>query len=99
MCLRFVEANLWKPRVPRAFIKGGPFKYIRHPVYVYGMSMWLAIAAMFGWWYFFLFILFIGIPIQIVRACKEEQVLLKAFGQEYEEYRRHSFPPLPLFKK
>ena len=71
-------------------IKTGPYKYLRHPVYL-GMTI-----AMFGLpiafesWMGMLAVLIIFLPTEIYRAKLEEKALSKKFGKEWDEYKKNS---------
>ncbi|MBI5465139.1 isoprenylcysteine carboxylmethyltransferase family protein [Candidatus Gottesmanbacteria bacterium] len=76
--------------LPKAKIlkTGGIYKYFRHPIYLgitltcLGLSLSLGSKA--GLFYTILII----IPLNIIRARKEEKILTERFGQEYLEYKR-----------
>ncbi len=64
----------------------GLYAKLRHPIYVFGtMAFLLVLLALQGWPG--LAIWAILIPVQIIRARREEHVLAQAFGAEYEAYR------------
>lgn len=68
----------------------GLYSRIRNPIYVFGA---LGIAGVILWTGKPLLFLFLAvlIPMQIVRARKEEQVLADKFGAEYAEYKRRTW--------
>jgi protein-S-isoprenylcysteine O-methyltransferase Ste14 len=64
----------------------GLYAKLRHPIYVFGtMAFLLVLLALQGWQA--LVIWAILIPVQVIRAQREEKVLTEAFGAEYEMYR------------
>jgi protein-S-isoprenylcysteine O-methyltransferase Ste14 len=64
----------------------GLYAKLRHPIYVFGtMAFLLVLLALQGWPA--LAIWAILIPVQVIRARREEHVLAEAFGAEYEAYR------------
>lgn len=70
----------------RHLVATGLYSKIRHPIYVFGTGAFLLVLlALQGWPG--LVIWAILIPIQVVRARREERVLAQAFGAEYEAYR------------
>ena len=78
---------------PRRLLKAhhlvatGLYAKIRHPIYVFGTSAFLLVLlALQGWPG--LAIWAVLIPIQLVRAGREDRVLAQGFGAEYEAYRR-----------
>ncbi len=70
----------------RHLVTTGLYAKIRHPIYVFGTSAFLLVLlAMQGWPG--LVIWAIIIPIQVVRARREQRALAQAFGAEYQAYR------------
>jgi protein-S-isoprenylcysteine O-methyltransferase Ste14 len=64
----------------------GFYAKLRHPIYVFGTTAFLLVLlALQGWQA--LVIWAILIPVQVIRARREEAVLTEAFGAEYERYR------------
>lgn len=68
----------------------GIYARIRNPIYVFGglMLAGVLIWAHRPWW---LLVLALLIPAQMVRARREARVLEGAFGPEYREYRRKTW--------
>jgi protein-S-isoprenylcysteine O-methyltransferase Ste14 len=64
----------------------GLYAKIRNPIYVAGALFLVGIALVFSNWVL-LGLLVILIPVQRMRAHKEEQVLAAAFGEEYARYK------------
>ena len=78
-----------RPRA-KALVTQGIYSRIRNPIYVFGM-LWIAgliLAIGRPWW---LLILLVLAPMQMVRARKEARVLEEKFGEEYREYRRRTW--------
>ena len=71
-------------------VTAGIYARIRNPIYVFGalMIVGICIFAHRPWW---LLILVVLIPVQLVRARKEEQVLAEKFGDAYREYKRQTW--------
>ncbi|MFI5243865.1 MAG: methyltransferase family protein [Gemmatimonadales bacterium] len=68
----------------------GLYSRIRHPVYVFGECLCAGLFAFIGQpllWFVFV----LTIPVQVIRARKEERVLQAAFGDEYIAYRRRTW--------
>jgi protein-S-isoprenylcysteine O-methyltransferase Ste14 len=71
----------------RRLVATGFYAKLRHPIYVFGTTAFLLVLlALQGWPA--LVIWAILIPVQVVRARREERILGQAFGAEYEAYRR-----------
>jgi protein-S-isoprenylcysteine O-methyltransferase Ste14 len=80
-------------------IKTGPYKYIRHPVYL-GMTIaMLGIPVAFESWIGLLSVLIVFLPSEIYRAKLEEKALSSKFGKEWDEYKRESGFFFPLIRK
>jgi len=74
----------------RQLVTTGFYARFRHPIYVFGtMAFLLVLLAWQGWQA--LAIWAILIPVQVIRARREERVLTEAFGAEYEEYRKSTW--------
>ena len=74
----------------RLLVATGLYAKIRHPIYIFGtLAFLLVLLAVQGWRA--LVIWAVLIPVQVVRARREEAVLVEAFGAEYEAYRRSTW--------
>jgi protein-S-isoprenylcysteine O-methyltransferase Ste14 len=71
----------------RALVTRGIYSRIRNPIYVFG-AMWIAGLVLVIGKPFWLLILLLLLPMQVVRARRESRVLEEKFGAEYREYRR-----------
>lgn len=96
--LSFVFFGLWfvarvqlgthltfQPKADRILVTSGLYKYFRHPIYYFG-TLALVCYVLFLERYHYLLGLIILIPLQIIRAMKENNVLKKKFDDEYELY-------------
>lgn len=71
----------------RHLVTTGLYARLRHPIYVYGtLAFLLVLLALTGW--SALAVWAILIPVQVLRARREEAVLADAFGADYDSYRR-----------
>ena len=67
----------------------GLYSKIRNPIYVFGG---LTIAGFFLFWNpWYLLVLLVLIPMQVVRARNEEKVLSQTFGEEYARYKAQTW--------
>lgn len=68
-------------------VRTGFYSHLRHPVYVFGTPAFIFALGALGGWKMLLLWTVILVPVQIVRARREERVLAEAFGADYEAYR------------
>jgi protein-S-isoprenylcysteine O-methyltransferase Ste14 len=73
----------------------GPYRHVRHPIYL-GLSM-LAMgqALAFASWPAFLVVLGGIVPTFVWRASAEEKLLTATFGERYARYRKHTKMIIP----
>jgi protein-S-isoprenylcysteine O-methyltransferase Ste14 len=83
-------------RTEHKLVTSGPYRWVRHPLYTVGSSMFISFGFMADNW----FIGALGILAFIamaVRTSKEEANLIEKFGNEYREYMKHTGRFLPKF--
>ena len=70
----------------RKLVTTGLYSKIRNPIYVFSAMFLSGVAIVMGhpW---LLLLLVVLVPVQVVRARKEERVLAEAFGEEYARYK------------
>ena len=83
-------------RQEHKLVTSGPYRWVRHPLYTVGSSMFIAFGMMSDNWFIAALgvLAFIGMAI---RTPKEEANLIEKFGDEYQEYMKHTgrfFPKL-----
>lgn len=82
----------------KILITDGPFRYIRHPMYVSGFIMIIGIGILFfsrSW-----FVILIAFtPIWYIECRIEEKYLIKLFGEKYLNYKRKTGMFLPRIKR
>jgi len=81
-------------RKEHKLVTNGIYKYIRHPLYTFGSSMFVAFGMMADSW----FIAALGILtfiLMAIRTPKEEANLIAKFGDEYREYMKRTGRFLP----
>jgi protein-S-isoprenylcysteine O-methyltransferase Ste14 len=64
----------------------GLYRRVRNPIYVFGTSAFLLVLLSLQGWQA-LVVWAVLVPVQVVRARREERVLAQAFGAEYAAYR------------
>jgi protein-S-isoprenylcysteine O-methyltransferase Ste14 len=79
----------------RELVTGGPYKYIRHPIYA-GMMLAMtgAVLALGLWWLFTVFVVYF--LYFIYSATSEEKILAKEFPHEYPAYRKRTQMLIPF---
>lgn len=77
-------------------VVSGPYRWVRHPLYTVGSSLFIAFGMMADNW----FIALLGILtfiLMAIRTPKEEANLIEKFGDEYREYMKRTGRFLPKF--
>ena len=81
-------------RKEHKLVTNGIYRYIRHPLYTFGSSMFVAFGMMADNW----FIAALGILtfiLMAIRTPKEEANLIEKFGDEYRDYMKRTGRFLP----
>lgn len=79
-------------------VTSGPYRWVRHPLYTVGSSMFVAFGMMADNW----FIMLLGILafiIMAIRTPREEANLIEKFGDEYREYMKRTGAFIPKLTK
>ncbi|MCX7882032.1 MAG: isoprenylcysteine carboxylmethyltransferase family protein [Brevinematales bacterium] len=87
----------FSPSVGKAYrlVKEGPYAYIRHPIYVGYIGLFVAVYLMTGWWMMSLLGEMILFSLVVWRLPLEEAYLEETFGEHYREYARKTKRFLP----
>ena len=72
-------------RDDHSLITIGPYRYIRHPLYTAGMTLYTGLFLISGTWPFFAALIF-GFIVILARLPKEEANLRARFGADYDAY-------------
>ena len=80
-------------------VRGGPYRYIRHPVYLGMLMILVGIALRLGSWPGVAAAVFVFLPSIILRANWEETALQKRFGSDWSDYRLQTGFLLPRFHR
>jgi protein-S-isoprenylcysteine O-methyltransferase Ste14 len=81
-------------RTEHRLVTSGPYRWVRHPLYTIGSSMFVAFGLIADNW----FIALLGVWVFILMAIRtpmEEANLVEKFGDEYREYMKHTGRYLP----
>lgn len=85
-------------RKEHKLITSGPYRWVRHPLYTVGASMFIAFGMIANNW----FIAALGaltFVLMAIRTPKEEASLIEKFGDEYREYMKHTGRFLPKLNR
>lgn len=85
----------------RTLIRQGPYRWIRHPLYLGACLEVIGVPLFFGAPWTLLFAVVVFIPLEVQRAYFEERYLRRIFGGDYDRYAEEvwAFLPLPFGKK
>ena len=84
-------------RKQHSLVTSGPYRWVRHPLYTIGASMFVAFGMIADNW----FVAALGIltfVLMVLRTPKEEANLIEKFGDEYREYMQHTGRFLPKIR-
>ena len=76
-------------------ITSGPYGLVRHPIYLGMFGMLIATGMANSRWYALLVAAALALVGIVIRVQSEEKLLLEAFGQEFETYRKRVRAFLP----
>lgn len=85
-------------RKEHKLVTSGPYRWVRHPLYTVGSSMFFALGLMADNW----FIILLGVlafTAMASRTPKEEANLIEKFGDEYREYMERTGRYFPKLSK
>ena len=77
-------------------IKNGPYKFIRHPIYLGSILDLIALSLITNALLYLIFISLIVIPLYLFRSKFEDKELLNLFGIKYSIYKKEVSSMLPL---
>lgn len=99
LALKEQYADLWAPsKLGEDFVKTGIYSRIRHPIYSGVMMFEVGLVLYFQTW-FGLALLIPTFVIIVKAASKEEEFLVKRFGEGYEEYMSRTRQFLPKLRQ
>ncbi len=83
----------------QTLITSGPYKRIRHPMYVAFLLLHIAVFLIVSNWIIGVTWMVFLITIIIVRVKPEEDMMLERFGDEYSQYMKRTWRFFPKFTK
>jgi protein-S-isoprenylcysteine O-methyltransferase Ste14 len=81
-------------RQEHKLVTSGPYRWVRHPLYTVGSSMFVAFGMMADNWFIAALGIFTFI-LMAIRTPKEEANLIEKFGNEYRDYMKRTGRFLP----
>ena len=81
-------------------VRTGPYKHIRHPIYLGVILEVLSIPLIWNAYFSCIFVCMINIPLQVMRAYFEEKATIRKLGKDYITYKNSvpAFFPINIFK-
>jgi len=89
-----IKANL--SYEPLKLVTTGPYRYVRHPVYLFDILCAFSLFLYFGHFVIFLALLCITL-MQLLHLHFEEKEMENKFGQKYRDYAKHTDLIFPKF--
>jgi protein-S-isoprenylcysteine O-methyltransferase Ste14 len=87
------ETVLTKER--HQLVTTGPYRWVRHPLYVGGIALFVSIGLMLASWFILLWAAIALIAVRTVVIPQEEAQLVAKFGEAYRSYRSRTGALLP----
>jgi protein-S-isoprenylcysteine O-methyltransferase Ste14 len=85
-------------REEHELVTGGPYRWVRHPLYTVGTSFFVSLGIVAANWFMGLAILSVLVML-LIRLHKEEEKLIERFGDEYRAYIERTGRLLPRIKR
>jgi protein-S-isoprenylcysteine O-methyltransferase Ste14 len=79
----------------QTLVTTGPYKYIRHPIYTSMILMFIGTILYYGSLFVSIFLIILGITF-ILRTRKEEEIMIRLFGEKYTDYMKRTKRLIPL---
>ena len=76
-------------------IRTGPYKYIRHPIYLTAILDLIGLAFISNFYFGIIIIALINVPLFVWRSLYEEKINMKKFGEEYTLYKKETSFMIP----
>ncbi len=85
-------------REEHELVTGGPYRWVRHPLYTVGSSFFASLSLVAANWFMGLASVVVLVML-LVRLPKEEERLIERFGDEYRAYMKRTGRLLPRIKR
>lgn len=83
---------------PKELVTTGPYRYVRNPIYVGVVSIFLGHFLWFGYWKLLIYAVSAWIGVHLFVVLYEEPTLKRKFGAAYEDYLKRVPRWIPRFK-
>jgi protein-S-isoprenylcysteine O-methyltransferase Ste14 len=83
---------------PKELVVTGPYRYVRNPIYVGVLSIFLGHFLWFGYWALLIYTMFAFIGVHFFVVLYEEPTLKRKFGATYNDYLKKVPRWIPKFK-
>jgi protein-S-isoprenylcysteine O-methyltransferase Ste14 len=83
---------------PKELVMTGPYRYVRNPIYVGVLLIFLGHFLWFGYWALLIYTVFAFIGVHFFVVLYEEPTLKRKFGTAYEDYRKRVPRWIPRFR-
>jgi protein-S-isoprenylcysteine O-methyltransferase Ste14 len=84
---------------PKELVVTGLYRYVRNPIYVGVLSIFLGHFLWFGYWALLIYTVFAFIGVHFFVVLYEEPTLKRKFGAAYEEYLKRVPRWIPRFRR
>lgn len=81
-------------RKEHKLVTSGPYRWIRHPLYTFGLTLFVSLGLMADNW-FMMMLGALAFTVMVIRTPKEETSLIEKFGDEYRNYMKTTGAFLP----
>ena len=76
-------------------VESGPYKWVRHPLYTTGVSLFIALGLMQSSWFVVFMSVVAVLLLRLLVIPAEESALMAKFGDQYRAYMRRTGRLLP----
>ena len=74
------------PGCERQLIRTGPYRFLRHPIYMASCLEAIGLPWLLGAWFALALAVFVFVPLEVARARYEERFLRRVFGAAYDRF-------------
>jgi protein-S-isoprenylcysteine O-methyltransferase Ste14 len=82
----------------RVVVTAGPYRWIRHPLYAFGLPLMAGWGVAAGSWFILATAMILIMVLMIIRVPREEAMMLEGFGESYRHYMTRTGRFLPRLR-